>query len=85
MMQKTFICQPIINEILWEIFKRRHRTIGQPQREKQVRGIDVTKFCRKLFFEILNIPFSLLTIFEFALFWVQILPAVAANTVVCIK
>ena len=33
-MQKTLICQPMFNEILWEIFERRHRTVGQPQREK---------------------------------------------------
>ena len=33
-MQKSLICQPMFNGILWEIFKRRHGTVGQPQKEK---------------------------------------------------
>ena len=33
-MQKTLTCQPMFNGISWETFKRWHRKVGQPQREK---------------------------------------------------
>ena len=29
-MQKSLICQPMFNGILWDIFKCQHRTVGQP-------------------------------------------------------
>ena len=46
-------------QIMWESVLRRHRKVWQPQREKEVRCMNVTKGCRKWLFAL-----HLLTIYE---------------------
>ena len=85
-MQKTLMCQPMFNGILWEIFKRQHRKDGHPQREKSICWIHVIKGCRKWFFAfwiylLVYSQYIYKNVWICSVFYAQILRAVAANTV----
>ena len=83
-MQKTLICQPMFNGILWEIFKMP----AQNSWAATERKIGMLHTCDQrlpdvilLFWIYLLICSQYIKTCELALFWAQILGAVAANTV----